>query len=122
MNQKFVANKKAVLCKTAFLFYLNRILSLSPFPGRPFTNPQEQELLQRIDVKLDTAFKVTGFIFMNDIHFCKLIEHSRNLRRESLGSAFFRSVADSFQCVAGSLVVIPVANPSDFALAYSFLS
>lgn len=68
-----------------------------------------------------TALEVSRLVFVNDIAFGELVEHSRYLGEEFLRRLFVGGVAKSPHCVAGGLVVIFVTKPSYVGLTDSFL-
>lgn len=70
-------------------------------------------------MKLNAAFQVTGFVFVNDVHFGKLIEHSGHFRKQNQSGFFIRRVTQRFHCVTRRFVIISVARIFDSGLAYS---
>ena len=72
-------------------------------------------------MQLHGALEVTGLVLMHDIVLSQLIQHRRNLREQSLGSALLGRIAQSLHGVAGRLVIQAVVRTLGDGLTNAFL-
>ena len=81
----------------------------------------ENGRLQRVDVKLNAAFQVGGFILVDHIRFGEFVQHGGHLRKQRYGGILLSRIAQRLYGITGRFVIIFIPGVFHLGLAYSFL-
>ena len=75
------------------------------------------KLRQRVDVALEAAFQVSGFVAVDIAAFCQLVDHAHHFRKESEGFGLIFQFAQVFDGRTSCFFVVAVLQTALFRLA-----